>query len=49
LAIDSNDVSGLIEKGIAIGGLGKFEEAITYFDRALAIDPTMLLHYSIKG
>jgi tetratricopeptide (TPR) repeat protein len=34
-----NDVDTLLSKGIALNDLGRYDEAITYFDKALAINP----------
>ena len=36
-------------KGIALNNLGRYEEAIEYYDRALAIDPTLVESLSNKG
>jgi tetratricopeptide (TPR) repeat protein len=33
------DTDALISKGLALYNLGRTEEAIQYYDRALAIDP----------
>lgn len=39
LALDSNDTSALVDKGIYLANAGNFTGAITYYDKALAIDP----------
>ena len=39
----------LNNKGIALNNLGRYEEAIEYYDRALAIDPTLVESLSNKG
>jgi tetratricopeptide (TPR) repeat protein len=39
MAINPSDPIPLSNKGLALLDLGKYEEAITYFDKALAIDP----------
>ncbi len=43
------DVLELINKGVALGYLGKYEEAITCFDNALKIDPHDLEAWYNKG
>jgi tetratricopeptide (TPR) repeat protein len=35
----SEVVTSFNNKGISLNGLGKFNESITFFDKALAIDP----------
>jgi tetratricopeptide (TPR) repeat protein len=35
----SDEVTFLNNKGISLNSIGKFNESITYFDKALAIDP----------
>jgi tetratricopeptide (TPR) repeat protein len=35
----SEEVTFLNNKGISLNSIGKFNESITYFDKALAIDP----------
>jgi tetratricopeptide (TPR) repeat protein len=40
LAIDPGDVSHLYNKGLTLTDLGKYEEAITYYDKVLAINST---------
>ena len=36
---DPNDANALNNKGLALDDLGKHQEAITYYDKVLAIDP----------
>jgi tetratricopeptide (TPR) repeat protein len=35
----STEINALIEKGNALGSLGNYTEAISYYDKVLAIDP----------
>ena len=45
LAIDPTNVNALNGKAIILQNLQKYDEAIEYYDKALAIDPTyMLMH-----
>jgi tetratricopeptide (TPR) repeat protein len=39
LAINPNNVNTLTQKGLALGRLGEYNESISYFDKALAINP----------
>jgi hypothetical protein len=39
LAIEPNDIDALYNKGVDLGYLGRYQEAIDYYDRVLAIDP----------
>jgi tetratricopeptide (TPR) repeat protein len=39
LDINPNNVRALINKGFALANLGQYEEAIGYYDKALAINP----------
>ena len=45
----SQEVNALVEKGIALGSLGNYTESITYFDKALAIDPKDVAALTDKG
>ena len=45
----SDDVNELLEKGKAIYQLGKFDEAITWFDKALESSPNHLSSLKNKG
>jgi tetratricopeptide (TPR) repeat protein len=38
--IDRNNTLAMNNKGVALGGLGKHQEAITWFDKALAVNGT---------
>jgi tetratricopeptide (TPR) repeat protein len=40
LATNSKDVNALNNKGVALYMLGRYEEAISYFDKALGINPS---------
>ena len=48
LKIDPNHVNALNNKGLALNNLGKYEEAIDWFDKALEIDPIMLMLWVTK-
>jgi tetratricopeptide (TPR) repeat protein len=39
----TNDINASIEKGFALFKLGQYEEAIGYYNKALAIDPNKAL------
>ena len=39
MAINASDENALNDRGYALNGLGRYKEAITYLDKALAIDP----------
>jgi tetratricopeptide (TPR) repeat protein len=39
IAIQPNHVKALVNKGVALGNLGNYTEALQYFDKALAIQP----------
>jgi tetratricopeptide (TPR) repeat protein len=39
LAIYPNHMEALANKGLALGNLGRYQEAIEYFDQAIAIIP----------
>lgn len=47
--MDPNDIDGLDGKGAALENLGNYEEAIGYFDKALAIDPNYTSALTNKG
>ena len=41
----SNNVDAWNNKGVALDNLGRYQEAIEYYDKALEIDPdNMLMH-----
>ena len=48
LAIDPNYKEALNNKGNALSSQGNYTQAITYYDKALAIDPGTNMHYMIK-
>jgi tetratricopeptide (TPR) repeat protein len=51
LVIDLHDVDGLNNKGVALNSLGNYTDAIRYYDKTLAIDPSdenELFQYSSK-
>jgi tetratricopeptide (TPR) repeat protein len=43
------DIGALMDKGVALQNSGKNEEAIGYYDKALAIDPNHVLELANKG
>ena len=45
----SEDASKLIEEGIALIEQGKYEEALLYFDKSLALEPGNLSALYTKG
>jgi tetratricopeptide (TPR) repeat protein len=47
LAIRPNDTTALDNKGLALYSLGKYNEAISSYDKALAIEPndTIVLNH----
>ena len=45
----SNEVTFFNNKGMSLNSLGKFNESITYFDKALSIDPKNVLAMIGKG
>ena len=49
LGIDPNNVEALFNKGISLDNLGKFEGAITYYDKSTSHRIlTTLIHYLTK-
>ena len=44
-----DEVAVLNSKGVSLNGLGKYNESIVYFDKALAIDPKNVLALNEKG
>ncbi len=44
-----DEVAVLNSKGVSLNGLGKSNESIVYFDKALAIDPKNVLALNEKG
>jgi tetratricopeptide (TPR) repeat protein len=44
-----NQITLLNNKGMSLYNLGKFNESITYFDKALAIDPKNVAALDNKG
>ena len=49
LAIDGNDTKAMNNKGIALRSLGKYQEAITWYDKALSIDGNDTYAMNNKG
>jgi tetratricopeptide (TPR) repeat protein len=45
----SSNVNDLIDKGNSFYNLGNYQEAITYYDKALAIDPNNVYALNAKG
>lgn len=45
----SDEVTFLNNKGMSLNSLGKFNESITYFDKALAIDPKNIIALTQKA
>ncbi|MDF0680650.1 MAG: tetratricopeptide repeat protein [Candidatus Nitrosocosmicus sp.] len=45
----SNDSAVLTTKGVELNKVGKYNESIVYFDKALAIDPKNALALNEKG
>jgi tetratricopeptide (TPR) repeat protein len=43
------NVETLLNKGIGLQSLGKYQEAIGYYDRALAVEPNNLIALNKKG
>jgi len=48
LVTDPNYFNALINKGLALYNLGQYDEAIDYYDKALAIDPNNTLALTNK-
>jgi len=46
---DTHEIKALINQGKALAAQGQYEEAITYYDKALEIDPTYLDALNNKG
>jgi tetratricopeptide (TPR) repeat protein len=46
---DNYDADALYNKGLGLANLGKYDEAIKYFDRALDIDPNNIGALTNKG
>ena len=44
-----DEVAVLNSKGVSLNALGKYNESIVYFDKALAIDPKNVLALNEKG
>lgn len=49
LQIDPNNVATWIQEGLALNGLGKYNEAIQWFDKVLQIDPNLANAWYNKG
>jgi tetratricopeptide (TPR) repeat protein len=47
--LDPSNVDILYNKGVALGKLGDYTQAISYYDRALAIEPTYTGALTGKG
>lgn len=47
--IDPKNITALVEKGISLDELGKYEEAINWYDKALQIDPKDVYALHSKG
>ncbi len=45
----SNDSVTMTNKGIELNKIGKYNESITYFDKALAMDPRNVVALNEKG
>ena len=45
--VNPTNVDTLTNKGVALTALHKYDESIKYYDKALAIEPT--LEYAING
>ena len=42
MVINGSYINALVNKGSALDDLGKYEEAITWYDKALAVDPIII-------
>ena len=49
LALDPNDAGAWINKGTALWGLKRFEDAVDAYDKALAVDPNFALAWNNKA
>jgi tetratricopeptide (TPR) repeat protein len=49
LAIESNNAVALNGKGVSLSDLGRHQEAIGFYDKALAIEPNYTLALTNKG
>jgi Flp pilus assembly protein TadD len=49
LAVDPTDVKTLNNKGNALDNLGKHQEAIQYYDKALDLEPNDVIALENKG
>jgi Flp pilus assembly protein TadD len=49
LAVDPTDVKMLTNKGNALDNLGKHQEAIQYYDKALDLEPNDVIALEDKG
>ena len=41
LEVDPKDPVALYNKGVMLSTLGRYQEAMTWYDKALAVDPKM--------
>jgi tetratricopeptide (TPR) repeat protein len=49
IALDSTNPEAFVKKGMALERLGKLDEAIDCYDRAIALDDSMTMAYLSKG
>jgi tetratricopeptide (TPR) repeat protein len=47
--VSGNNVTSLTENAIALNSLGRFDESLTYLDKALSIDPNNVVALINKG